>query len=210
MSLKGHKLLVANRGEIAVRILRTAKKLGLPTVAIYTQVDSTSPHVLLADESAPLLASDTNPASNARGYLDREEIVRICVEMGVTLVHPGYGFLSENADFARLLDSKGITLLGPSADVIEEMGLKHRARALATTAGVPIVPGSDGLLRDAEEAQRVATTIGYPVMLKATAGGGGMGLVVCRSAKELDEKFVGTQQRAKVRHSLIQYRTVYS
>lgn len=134
MSFESQKLLVANRGEIAVRILSTARRLGLPTVAIYTQVDSTSPHVLLANESVPLRVDDKDLASNAKGYLDIEEVVGICVKKAVTLVHPGYGFLSENSEFARCLERKGITLLGPSAQLIEDMGLKHRARSLAARA----------------------------------------------------------------------------
>lgn len=210
LSLQGHKLLVANRGEVAVRILRTAKQLGLQTVAIYTQVDATSPHVLLADEAValspsqppsndnstdPLITSDI--ASDAKAYLDADVIVSICIERRVTLVHPGYGFLSENAKFARLLARNGVTLLGPHAETIENMGLKHRARDLAIQAEVPIVPGSSGLVESLASAKETARDIGYPIILKATAGGGGMGLVVCRNDDDLHEKFETTQRRAK-------------
>ncbi|KAI5119239.1 hypothetical protein M0805_008790 [Coniferiporia weirii] len=204
---EGHKLLVANRGEVAVRILRTAKRLGLYTISVYTQADATAPHVLLADEAVPLLLPEvpvdvdatavTDLTANAKMYLDAEAIALVCIARGVTLVHPGYGFLSENAEFARLLEEGGITLLGPSVQTIEDMGLKHRARALAVKAGVPVVPGSNGLLMDALEAESVAADIGYPVMLKATAGGGGMGLVICRDVQELRTKMSATQQRAK-------------
>lgn len=197
MSLNGHKLLVANRGEIAVRILRTAKRLGIPTVAIYTQTDSTSPHVLLADEAAPLRADDADPLSNSRGYLDADAIVDICKARRVTLVHPGYGFLSENTQFASLLEQNGITWLGPDAKTIQAMGLKHEARAAAMRANVPVVPGTDGLVIDADAAVHAASQIGFPVMMKSTAGGGGMGLVVCQDDHEVREKFIATQQRAK-------------
>lgn len=193
-----HKLLVANRGEIAVRILRTAQKLGIPTVTIYTHADTTSPHVLLSDDAVLLRPEDEDPASNSRGYLDAEAILDICVRKAVTLVHPGYGFLSENADFARRLAEKGITLLGPNASVIEDMGLKHRARELAVGADVPIVPGSDGLVSDVQDAISFAERVGFPIILKATAGGGGMGLIVCRNAQELRTRFETTKARAKV------------
>ncbi|THG95498.1 hypothetical protein EW026_g6173 [Hermanssonia centrifuga] len=152
MSLQRQKLLVANRGEIAVRILRTAKRLQIPTIAVYTQADATAPHVSLADESIALRSEDLDPLSNSRGYLDAEAILDVCKSRGVTLVHPGYGFLSENASFARSLEQAGITWLGPSADTIELMGLKHAARAAAIEANVPVVPGSDGLVTDIEDA----------------------------------------------------------
>lgn len=200
MSPREHKLLVANRGEIAVRILRTARRLGLRTVSVYTQVDATAPHVVLADESVPLIPNITEPAANAKGYTDIDDILRVCSERDVTLVHPGYGFLSENAEFARRLEEAGVKLLGPSVQVIEDMGLKHRARELAVKAGVPVVPGSDPsrLVECVGEAIGIAERIGYPVMLKATAGGGGMGLVVCRDEVELKATFESTQQRANV------------
>ncbi|KAL5478611.1 hypothetical protein ACEPAI_2796 [Sanghuangporus weigelae] len=180
LSVDGHKLLVANRGEIAVRILRTAKRLGLQTVAVYTHVDSTSPHVLLADEAVALV-----PSGSAGD------------EKGVTLVAPGYGFLAENPDFARLLAKHDVTLLGPDVQTIEDMGLKHRARELAVQADVPVVPGTNGIEESADEAELFAEKVGYPVILKATAGGGGMGLSICGNAAELREKFNATQQRAK-------------
>ncbi|PCH34617.1 urea amidolyase [Wolfiporia cocos MD-104 SS10] len=192
----GHKLLVANRGEIAVRVLRTAKRLGLRTVAIYTRTDATSPHVVLADESVALNPDDTDSVSNARGYLDAETIVAICRAHRVTLVHPGYGFLSENAHFASLLAEAGVTFLGPKNETIQAMGLKHEARILATAVDVPLVPGSQGLIENVEDAVLLADRIGYPVMLKSTAGGGGMGLVMCQNANELRVKFVATQERA--------------
>lgn len=204
--LAAHKLLVANRGEIAVRVLQTAKRLGLRTIAVYTQVDATSPHVTLADEAVPLASSDpsiTKPedeplASNALAYLDAGAVLRACLACGATMVHPGYGFVSENADFARLLSENGITLLGPSVQTIASMGLKHRARAIAKEADVPIVPGSEGLVDTVGDAVEVAKGIGYPVMLKADAGGGGMGLIVCKDEGGLRNQYPSSQQRAKV------------
>ena len=198
-SFASHKLLVANRGEIAVRILRTARRLGLRTLAVYTRADATAPHVVLADEAAPLLPDEADPVANARGYADAAELVRVCKEHGATLVHPGYGFLSENAAFAEAVVQAGARWVGPRAETIEAMGLKHRARELAEEVGVPLVPGSKGLMRDLEEAVAVAEDIGYPVMLKSTAGGGGMGLVVCNSADEVRVRFPATQARAQVR-----------
>ena len=202
-SVQQQKLLVANRGEIAVRVLRTAKRLRIPTVAVYTHSDATSPHVLLADEAVALRPDDADPVSNSRGYLDAEAIVDICKEHGVTLVHPGYGFLSENTHFAGLLRDAGITFLGPRPETIQAMGLKHEAKALAAEVGVPLVPGSDGLLESEEEAVEFADRIGYPVMLKSTAGGGGMGLVICRSADELRARLHSTRDRATVSHTLV-------
>lgn len=199
MSFSNEKLLVANRGEIAVRILRTAKRLGLKTVAVYTKSDATAPHVLLADETIALHPDDTDLLANSRGYLDADAIVDVCRTLGVTLVHPGYGFLAENASFASALAGVGVTWLGPEPGIIHAMGLKHEARSLAIRANVPVVPGSDGLVTDAATAVKVASDVGFPIMLKSTAGGGGMGLVVCANDKEVEEKFPVTQQRAKVR-----------
>jgi len=199
-SFQQQKLLVANRGEISVRVLRTAKRLHIPTVAVYTRTDATSPHVLLADDAVALRPDDLDPVSNSRGYLDAEAIVDICKERGVTLVHPGYGFLSENTHFASLLQDAGITFLGPRPETIQAMGLKHEAKALAIEVNVPLVPGSDGLLETEDEAVEVAYKLGYPVMLKSTAGGGGMGLAICRTADELRMRFHSTQERATVSH----------
>ncbi|CCM00308.1 uncharacterized protein FIBRA_02338 [Fibroporia radiculosa] len=195
---KVHQLLVANRGEIAIRILQTAKRLGLYTVSVYTQSDATSPHVLLADEAVALRPDDSDPVSNSRGYLDAETIVEICKERNITLVHPGYGFLSENAHFARLLSDSGITFLGPRPETIQAMGLKHEARMLAMEVDVPLVPGSHGLLENVEDAAKIAALIGFPVMLKSTAGGGGMGLAVCQNEEELSTMFTATRDRAQV------------
>ncbi|KAK8108544.1 hypothetical protein PG984_014345 [Apiospora sp. TS-2023a] len=187
-------ILIANRGEIAVRITKTAKELGIRTVAIYTEPDSASQHVADADE-AHLLAG---PAGQA--YLDGAQIVRIALAAGAQAVIPGYGFLSENAGFARAVAAAGLHFVGPSPESIEQFGLKHTARDLATKAGVPVVPGSTGILRNADEACRIAAERlpgGYPVMLKSTAGGGGMGLQICASEPELRAAFETVQSRGE-------------
>jgi urea carboxylase len=186
------KLLVANRGEIAVRILKTAKRLGLETVAIYSSSDSLSPHVTLADEAVPL--STSCPESTA--YLDIPTILSICKEHTVTLLHPGYGFLSENHEFASQVGDCGVTWVGPQPGIVRMMGLKHEAREIARMAGVPLNPGSDGLISD-ENAVEVAKRIGYPVMLKATAGGGGLGMMICKNEEDLKERLVSTRARCK-------------
>jgi urea carboxylase len=200
------KLLIANQREITIHILRTARRLQIPTVTIYTQSDATSLHVTLADEAVPLRPADTDAVSNARGYLDISEIVSICVKHAVTIVHPGYGFLSENADFARALLDNGISWAGPRPDIIRSMGLKHEARSLAKKAGIPIVPGSEGLpLQNVEEALASANAIGYPVILKATAGGGGMGMIICASDADIVSKFQATSDRAAVGYIFTPY-----
>lgn len=197
---KQDKLLVANRGEIAVRILRTARKLGLRTVSIYTPSDALSPHVRLADESVPLPLSNVVgvQVSETQAYLSPLAIVSICKEKSVTLLHPGYGFLSENAKFASLVVEAGITWLGPRPSTILKMGIKHEARQVALGTGIKIAPGSDGLVNSDEEAVLIAKRIGFPVILKATAGGGGMGMVICHEEMDLYGKFASTQARAQV------------
>ncbi|KAF8901326.1 urea carboxylase [Gymnopilus junonius] len=200
-----HKLLIANRGEIAVRIIRTAKRLGLKTVAIYTPSDALSPHVLQADEAVPLPIQGESSAhtdasvtvSESTAYLSAPAILAICKAHSVTLVHPGYGFLSENADFAQLVVENGMLWLGPRPDVIRMMGIKHQARKVAISAGVEVVPGSDGLVKTEDEAVEVAKRSGFPIMLKATAGGGGMGMTVCRDEDSLRQDFHVTKDRAQ-------------
>jgi len=189
---RGHKLLIANRGEIAVRIIKTAKRIGLRTVAIYTPSDSLSPHVLLADESTLL-----TEAPEAAAYLSASSILTVCKERSVTLVHPGYGFLSENAEFARQVVESGITWLGPRPDVIRLMGIKHRARSAAVEAGLEIVPGSEGLVTMDNEALEVARRCGFPMLLKATAGGGGMGMTICHDEDGLRKALTVTRDRSK-------------
>jgi len=173
------KLLVANRGEIAARIVRTAKELGISCVAVYSDPDRTAPHVRLADEAVRL-----GPAPARESYLDTGAIIRAALETGADAIHPGYGFLSENASFARATGEAGITFVGPAAEHLEVFGSKHSARAKAVAAGVPLLPGT-GLLDGLDEALAAAGEIGYPVMLKATGGGGGIGMRACRSPEDL-------------------------
>ncbi|MFD4601084.1 5-oxoprolinase/urea amidolyase family protein [Streptomyces sp. NPDC058464] len=175
------KLLVANRGEIAVRIIRTARELGLRTVAVYSDPDRSAPHVRLADEAVRLGAA---PAKES--YLDADLVLKAAKDTGAGAIHPGYGFLSEDAAFARRCEEAGIVFVGPTPEQLELFGAKHTARAAAEAAGVPLAPGT-GLLADLAEALREASAIGYPVMLKATGGGGGIGMSACRSADELTD-----------------------
>ncbi|KAI4653784.1 hypothetical protein J4E93_001551 [Alternaria ventricosa] len=184
-------LLIANRGEIAVRITRTAKRLGIKTIAIYSEADAASQHVRDADE-AVLLAG-----SNATAYTDEAAVLRIAKERGAQAIIPGYGFLSENAHFARLVGDAGLVWVGPSSDAIDAFGVKHTARDLAEKAHVPIVPGTKGLVENEEVATKEAERIGFPVMLKATGGGGGMGLITCNNAEEVRDGFRMVQSRGE-------------
>lgn len=173
------KVLIANRGEIAVRIIRACKELGIKTVAIYNEIESTARHVKLADEAYMI---GVNPLDT---YLNAERIVDLALEVGADAIHPGYGFLAENEHFARLCEEKGITFIGPHWKVIELMGDKARSKEIAKKVGLPVVPGSDGILKDEQEAKQIAREIGYPVLLKASAGGGGRGIRICRNEEEL-------------------------
>ncbi|MGY5013720.1 5-oxoprolinase/urea amidolyase family protein [Streptomyces sp. 900105755] len=184
------KLLIANRGEIAVRIIRTARELGLRTVAVYSDPDRSAPHVRLADEAVRL-----GPAPAKESYLDADLVLKAAKDTGAGAVHPGYGFLSEDADFARRCTEAGIVFVGPTPEQLELFGAKHTARAAAQAAGVPLAPGT-GLLHDLPEALREASAIGYPVMLKATGGGGGIGMSACRSADELTDAWDRVQRVA--------------
>jgi urea carboxylase len=182
-SLPTTPVLVANRGAIACRVLRTLKKLGLPGVAVYSDADHGSLHVSQADEAVCL-----GPAPASQSYLDTEKILAACRATGAKAVHPGYGFLSENADFARQLEAEGIHFIGPTPEQMISFGLKHQAKALAKAAGVPLLPGT-GLLDSLDEALTAAEAMGYPVMLKSTAGGGGIGMKVCETSDALREQF---------------------
>ncbi|MFI0965704.1 5-oxoprolinase/urea amidolyase family protein [Streptomyces sp. NPDC021080] len=183
-------LLVANRGEIAVRIIRTARELGLRTVAVYSDADRAAPHVRLADEAVRL-----GPAPAKESYLDGDLVLKAAKDAGAGAVHPGYGFLSEDAAFARRCEDAGIVFVGPTPEQLELFGAKHTARAAAEAAGVPLAPGT-GLLPGLPEALEAAGRIGYPVMLKATGGGGGIGMSACRSAAELTEAWDRVQRVA--------------
>lgn len=173
------KVLIANRGEIAVRIVRACAELGIRSVAIYTEPDRLALHVKRADESYSV------GADPLAGYLDPYRIVNLALEVGCDAIHPGYGFLSENKDFAKACEEKGIIFIGPKSEVIHKMGDKTQARDAMRAAGVPITPGSKGNLADVNEAIKLADQIGYPVMIKATSGGGGRGIRRCDSEQEL-------------------------
>jgi pyruvate carboxylase subunit A len=177
------KLLIANRGEIAVRIIRACAEMGIRSVAIYTEADRYALHVKRADE-AYCIGDDP-----LAGYLDPHKIVNVAAETGCDAIHPGYGFLSENANFARICTARGLTFVGPSAEVIARMGDKTEARKAMIAAGVPVTPGSDGNIADLDEALSVAEQIGYPIMLKATNGGGGRGIRRCDNPADLTQQY---------------------
>lgn len=185
---RAEKILVANRGEIAVRVIRTAHEMGIPCVAVYSTIDKDALHVKLADESVCIGEAPSN-----QSYLVIPNVLSAAISRGCTMLHPGYGFLAENAVFVEMCREHGINFIGPNPDSIRVMGDKSTARDTMKNAGVPTVPGSDGLLQSTEEGVRLAEEIGYPVMIKATAGGGGRGM---RLAKEPDE-FVKLLQQAK-------------
>ena len=175
------KILIANRGEIALRILRAAKELGIKTVVVHSTADADAMHVRLADESVCI-----GPPASRDSYLNIHQIVAACEITGADAVHPGYGFLSENAKFADILAAHNITFIGPSGDHIRVMGDKIEAKRTAKRLGIPCVPGSDGAVSDPDEAKRIAADIGFPVIIKAAAGGGGRGMKVARTEEDLD------------------------
>ncbi|MGB3897965.1 MAG: acetyl-CoA carboxylase biotin carboxylase subunit [Mesorhizobium sp.] len=176
------KILIANRGEIALRVLRACKELGIQTVVVHSTADADAMHVRLADESVCI-----GPPPSRDSYLNIHQIVAACEITGADAVHPGYGFLSENAKFADILAAHNITFIGPSGDHIRIMGDKIEAKRTAKRLGIPVVPGSDGAVSDEADAKRIAADIGYPVIVKATAGGGGRGMKVARSEADLVE-----------------------
>ena len=185
------KILVANRGEIACRIIRTAHRLGIATAVTVSEADEDSLAARMADEAIPI-----GPPPATESYLDIDAVVAAATQCGAEAVHPGYGFLSENAAFARALDEAGIVFVGPPAGAIADMGDKLRAKALAIEAGVTTVPGTDDPVDDAEAATAAAVRIGYPVMLKAAAGGGGKGMRVVTAAGELASAFRSARNEA--------------
>ncbi|MBV8842263.1 MAG: acetyl-CoA carboxylase biotin carboxylase subunit [Bryobacterales bacterium] len=174
------KILIANRGEIALRVICACKDLGIKTVAVYSEADRHSLHTRFADEAICI-----GPAKSARSYLDIPSVISAAEITNAEAVHPGYGFLSENADFAEVCETSGLKFIGPTPPVIRRMGLKQEARAAMNDAGVPVLMGSKDVLKSVEEALDIAGTIGYPVMLKASAGGGGRGMRVVRNAEDL-------------------------
>ncbi|MFC0522660.1 acetyl-CoA carboxylase biotin carboxylase subunit [Pontibacillus salicampi] len=186
------KLLVANRGEIAVRVIRACKEMEIETVAVYSEADRESLHVQLADEAYCI-----GPTASSESYLNFTNIMSVAKLTESDAIHPGYGFLSENPDFAELCNECNITFVGPSAEAIRKMGTKDVARETMRDAGVPVVPGSEGLIKDEEDAKQIAESIGYPVIIKATAGGGGKGIRVARDEEDLIKGVRVTKQEAE-------------
>ncbi|MGD6805277.1 acetyl-CoA carboxylase biotin carboxylase subunit [Rossellomorea vietnamensis] len=185
------KLLIANRGEIAVRVIRACREMGIESVAVYSEADKEALHVQLADEAYCI-----GPTASKDSYLNFTNIISVAKLTDCDAIHPGYGFLAENADFAELCRECNITFVGPSPEAISKMGTKDVARETMREAGVPIVPGSQGIVKDAEEAVSLAEQIGYPVIIKATAGGGGKGIRVAKTEQELVKGINITQQEA--------------
>ncbi len=186
------KILIANRGEIALRVLRACRELGIQTVAVHSTADAEAMHVRLADESVCI-----GPPPARDSYLNIPSIVAACEITGAEAVHPGYGFLSENANFAQILSEHAIKFIGPSAEHIRIMGDKIEAKRTAKALGIPVVPGSEGGVSDIDEARRIADDIGYPVIVKATAGGGGRGMKVARAEADLETAINAAQSEAK-------------
>lgn len=186
------KILVANRGEIALRVMRTAKELGIKTVAVYSEADRNALHVRYADEAVCI-----GPAASSQSYLKMDTILEVCKNLGVDAIHPGYGFLSENAVFADLVAAAGITFIGPTGNAMRTMGSKIGAKQAVSKFSVPMVPGTQEALRDIEEGKKIAASIGYPVLIKASAGGGGKGMRVVEKEEEFEEQIKMAQGEAR-------------
>lgn len=186
------KVLIANRGEIAVRIIRACRELGIRTVAVYSEADKEAMHTELADEAVCI-----GPSKASESYLNKQQILSAAVLTKAEAIHPGFGFLSENSQFAEMCEACHITFIGPKSQTIDEMGNKIHARQLMKKAGVPVIPGSDGAIVDVKQALEIANQVGYPVMLKAAAGGGGKGIRKVLSEAELPSAFASAQQEAK-------------
>ena len=177
------KILVANRGEIALRILRTAREMNIATVAVFSEADRNSPHVRYADEAVCI-----GPPPSSESYLNVKKILEVCHQLNVDAIHPGYGFLSENADFARKVKEAGLIFIGPSPEAIEIMGSKLAAKQAASSYNIPMVPGTASAIDDRAEAKLIASKIGYPILIKASAGGGGKGMRIVENETEFDEQ----------------------
>ena len=178
-----NKILIANRGEIALRIMRSAKEMGIKTVAVYSEVDRVSPHVLYADQAVCL-----GPAASSKSYLLGDKILSFCKELGVDGIHPGYGFLSENSEFAKKVSEAGIQFIGPSPKAMELMGDKLSAKAVVKAYNIPMVPGTDQAIEDIDAAKKVAQEIGFPILIKASAGGGGKGMRIVERLEDFEEQ----------------------
>lgn len=187
------KVLIANRGEIAVRIIRACREMGIRTVAIYSEADKNALHKTLADEAICI-----GPAQSSKSYLNIKAIIEAACLTGADSIHPGFGFLSENANFAKICKEIGIKFIGPSSELIELLGNKSQAKETMKKAGVPVVPGSDGLITSKDQAVKIAEKIKYPVMLKASAGGGGRGIRIAYNKEELEKNYDLVKQEAKI------------
>jgi len=187
------KILIANRGEIACRVIKTARKMGIATVAVYSEADKDAMHVTMADESVCI-----GPPPSKESYLSMDKIIAACKQTGAEAVHPGYGFLSENATFSRRLEEEGIVFIGPKHYSVEQMGDKIASKKLALTAKVNVIPGYNDAIDTPEQAVEIARGIGYPVMIKASAGGGGKGLRVAFNDKEAHEGFASCKTEALI------------
>lgn len=187
------KILIANRGEIAVRIIRACREMGIRTVAVYSAADKNSLHKTLADEAICI-----GPAASSKSYLNMKAILEAACLTGADSIHPGFGFLSENASFAKICNDMGIKFIGPSGELINLLGNKSKAKETMKKAGVPVVPGSEGLIKSKEEAIELAEKIKYPVILKASAGGGGRGIRIAYSKEELEKSYDIVKQEAKI------------
>lgn len=185
------KILVANRGEIAVRIIRACREMGIKTVAVYSEADKEALHTMLADEAICI-----GPAASSESYLDMERILSACVIMKADAIHPGFGFLSENARFAELCEKCGIRFIGPSAEIIHKMGNKSEARKTMMEAGVPVIPGSKNPVFTIEEGLKTAKEVGFPVMIKASSGGGGKGMRISESEEDFEINFQNAQMES--------------
>ncbi|MCA3575293.1 MAG: ATP-grasp domain-containing protein, partial [Aestuariivirga sp.] len=186
------KILIANRGEIACRVIKTARRMGIATVAVYSDADARALHVEMADEKIHI-----GPPPAAQSYLLIDKIVEACLKSGAEAVHPGYGFLSERSAFPKALQAAGITFIGPNPGAIDAMGDKIESKKAAAAAKVSTVPGYMGIIDDADEAVKIAGEIGYPVMIKASAGGGGKGMRIAYSEAEVKEGFTRAKSEAK-------------
>jgi acetyl-CoA carboxylase biotin carboxylase subunit len=185
------KVLIANRGEIAVRIIRACKQMGIETVAIYSVADKDSLHVQIADDAVCVGGAKSNES-----YLNMENIITAAISKGAEAIHPGFGFLSENSDFATLCQECGIRFIGPSGNVIDKMGNKSKAREIMVEAGVPVVPGSDGAVKSLDDARGIALDIGFPILIKASAGGGGRGMRVANNMDEFNNAYETARSEA--------------
>jgi len=188
-----NKILIANRGEIAVRIIRACKEMNLKTVAVYSEIDKDAMHTRLADEAICI-----GPKDPRKSYLNFKNIIEAANITGADSIHPGFGFLSENSQFAKICEESNIKFIGPAYSVIEKMGNKSNAKELMKSAGIPVIEGSDGSVKGLKDAIKIANKIGYPVMLKAAAGGGGKGIRIVYSAEELETNYNIVKQEAKL------------